>query len=56
MAIKYRNKETGVVLAPTNEFVIKELEKQKDKYEIVKEKKDPKDPKDPKGNEGTENK
>lgn len=45
MAIKYRNKETGVVLAPTNKFVIEQLEVQKDKYEIMKEKKDKEEPK-----------
>lgn len=36
--MKFKNKQTGVVLEPTNEFVIKQLKEQTEKYEIVQEK------------------
>ena len=36
--MKFKNKQTGVVLEPTNSFVIEQLKAQKDKYEIVQEK------------------
>lgn len=36
--MKFKNKETGVVLEPTNKFVIEQLKAQKEKYEIVPEK------------------
>lgn len=36
--MKFRNKETGVVLEPTNKFVIEQLKEQSEKYEVVAEK------------------
>ena len=36
---KFKNKETGIVLIPTNELVIKQFEKS-EFYEEVKEKKE----------------
>ena len=33
--MKFKNKETGVILEPTNKFVIEQLKAQPEKYQIV---------------------